>query len=82
MATYQWRGVTTLRIYAFDTTAVPGELVDANGTPLQVATYTPPQGPTETVVICNRDGSVARGVAGPNPTPYDPGYAPSPWERQ
>jgi hypothetical protein len=53
--------------------------VNAVGAPSQVITVG-----GITYVLCNRDGSMARGTAGPTPPndPYSPGSTPSLWEQQ
>lgn len=53
-------------------------LTDSQGNILEQTTYN-----SETVVLCNDDGSVRRGTAGPPVPndPYSPTWTPAPWEK-
>lgn len=71
-----WRGVETGTHYRFLPGFIPAVLLDSEGKPVVEGQWN-----GELVIQCNQDGSVARGVAGPSPTVYDPGAAYSPWEQ-
>lgn len=78
MSAIVYRGKTTRTLYTWGgPSLLPSSLTDNLGNPLQFGPFN-----GETVVLANRDGSVARGTAG-GPVPGDPyssGYVPSPWE--
>lgn len=78
MSVITYRGYPSRTLYRFDTKlSLPAALQDALGNPLQQGSFN-----SETVVIANRDGSVARGVPGSPPSgdPYSFTVVPSPWE--
>lgn len=94
MPVVKYKGVTTLRTYAFifgpgNPNTIPTALQDVNGNPIFThGTYN-----GETVVWVNDDGSQARGVAGPQPADananlanvdnvYNAYATPSEWEKQ
>jgi hypothetical protein len=57
---YNYKGTTTKALYTFDQ-----PLLDAFGHPVVGGQYSIANYNGETVVYANRDGSVARGTAGP-----------------
>lgn len=85
MPVYRYVGVTTKGIYSFGTPLLNSDGRPVTGGLYSVATYN-----GETVIYANNDGSLARGVAGPDPNtkPYttstipSASTIPSPWEQQ
>src|ERR1019366_493078 len=75
---YTYAGVNSRKLYSFMT-----PLVDVNGRPVVGGPYSTTTWNGEEVVIANRDGSVARGTAGPTPAgyPLSASTMPSPWEQ-
>lgn len=70
---YTYLGATSRKFYRFRT-----PITDSHGNIIEQAVFN-----GETVVLCNDDGSVRRGTAGPPSAAdiYAPTWSPSPWEK-
>ncbi len=75
---FRYMGVNTRKRYDF---SLP--LINSDGRPVIGGQYSSTTWNGEQVIVCNNDGSVARGTAGPTPKgyPLSASTMPSPWEQ-
>lgn len=77
MPSFSYMGVNSRKLYTF---ALP--LINAEGRPVVGGQYSSTEWNGEQVIFSNRDGSVARGTAGPGVNgPLSASTTPSPWEQ-